>query len=123
MLTGTYLLQSNRAAFNNVQVDPTCMLCKESEETLTHFILECSVLDSVRKPILEEITLFLEEAGVDFVNSSSDTQLQLILDHHKLIKCASSIELEHHCRRLCYSLHCSRYSYMFHLPTRKRHGL
>ena len=123
MLTGTYLLQSNRAAFNNVQVDPTCMLCKESEETLTHFILECSVLDSVRKPILEEITLLLEEAGVDFVNSSSDTQLQLILDHHKLIKCASSIELEHHCRRLCYALHCSRYSYMFHLPTRKRHGL
>ena len=32
LLTGTYLLQANRARFNQFQVDPTCTICGEEPE-------------------------------------------------------------------------------------------
>lgn len=41
ILTGTYTLQSNRAKFNQHDVDPTCLLCKEGPENRQHFILTC----------------------------------------------------------------------------------
>ena len=31
-MTGTYMLQANRAKFNGNDVDPTCPLCKEDLE-------------------------------------------------------------------------------------------
>ena len=36
-LCGPYVLQTNRQKFNKAEIDPTCMLCGESEETLEHF--------------------------------------------------------------------------------------
>ena len=48
LLTGTYILQGNRAAFNQYTVDPTCKLCGEAPETRQHFISECSTFDSER---------------------------------------------------------------------------
>ena len=33
LVTGTYILQSNRAAFNQATMDPTCMLCEQETET------------------------------------------------------------------------------------------
>jgi len=41
ILTGTYTLQSNQAKFNQHDVDPTCLLCKEGPENRQHFILTC----------------------------------------------------------------------------------
>ena len=37
--TGTYILQANRASFNRSQLNPICLLCGNSEETLEHFLL------------------------------------------------------------------------------------
>ena len=37
LATGTYILQTNRASFNQNMVDPTCLLCKSAEETTQHF--------------------------------------------------------------------------------------
>ena len=54
ILTGTYILQSNRAKFNQNEVNPTCQLCQTDNETLRHFLLGCHELESVRKPILKE---------------------------------------------------------------------
>ena len=45
LLTGTYILQGNRAVFNQFQVNPTCRLCKADPETRQHFISECSFLN------------------------------------------------------------------------------
>ena len=42
LLTGTYILQGNRTAFNQFTVDPTCKLCLAAPETRQHFISECS---------------------------------------------------------------------------------
>jgi exonuclease III len=52
MVTGTYILQANRARFNQFTVDPTCTLCNAPVEDLPHFITECSALDTVRRPIM-----------------------------------------------------------------------
>ena len=44
LLTGTYMLQSNKAAFNQFAIDATCPLCGESLEDRQHLILNCSTL-------------------------------------------------------------------------------
>ena len=56
LVTGTYILQSNRAAFNQNAIDPTCLLCKNGEETIKHFLLSCTALSSAREPIIDIIT-------------------------------------------------------------------
>lgn len=43
LLSGTYTLQSNRAAFNQYTVDATCKLSLAAPETRQHFLVECSV--------------------------------------------------------------------------------
>ncbi|KAH3714871.1 hypothetical protein DPMN_057573 [Dreissena polymorpha] len=55
LITETYIIQSTRARFNKSEVDPTCRTCHYAEETMSHFLLECTALGIVRKPILGEI--------------------------------------------------------------------
>lgn len=43
LLSGTYTLQGNRAAFNQYTVDATCKLSLAAPETRQHFLVECSV--------------------------------------------------------------------------------
>ncbi|CAG2225294.1 unnamed protein product [Mytilus edulis] len=59
LLTGTYYLQSNKAAFNQNSIDPTCLLCNENSETVEHFILDCKSLNNTRIPYLHELDCFL----------------------------------------------------------------
>ena len=49
VVTGTYILQSNRASFNQNEVDPICLLCMTRAETLSHFLLHCATLESISK--------------------------------------------------------------------------
>ena len=53
--TGTYILQANRASFNRSQLNPICLLCGNSEETLEHFLLTCNCLDGIRAPLVKDI--------------------------------------------------------------------
>ena len=55
ILTGTYILQTNRVKFNQNEVNPTCQLCNTASETLQHFIIDCKFLESVRDPVLFDI--------------------------------------------------------------------
>ena len=48
LLTGTYILQENRARFNQYAVDNTCTLCLANAESWQHFLVECSRLEKVR---------------------------------------------------------------------------
>ena len=41
LMTGTYVLQSNRAKFNQYSVNPTCLLCGDDAEDMIHFLLKC----------------------------------------------------------------------------------
>ena len=55
LLTGTYILQGNRAAFNQYQVNSTCKLCSAAPETRQHFISECDFLEKERIDYIEKL--------------------------------------------------------------------
>ena len=42
ILTGTYILQANRATSNHYTVIPTCKLCCNDPEIRQHFVWECT---------------------------------------------------------------------------------
>ena len=53
LVTGTYILQTNRTTFNQNQMDPVCLLCHQENETTEHFLLCCPALASHRDPIID----------------------------------------------------------------------
>ena len=55
LVTGTYILQCNRSAFNQNEIEPTCLLCKTDIENTEHFLLCCPALHSARQSILDII--------------------------------------------------------------------
>jgi hypothetical protein len=59
LMTGTYYLQSNKAAFNQNRIDPTCLVCQMEPETLEHFLLDCNVLAETREPYISELNVLI----------------------------------------------------------------
>ncbi|CAG2205815.1 unnamed protein product [Mytilus edulis] len=114
--TGVYILQSQRAKYNSNAVDPTCQLCKNGEETLSHFLLTCVTLDAVRNPYWEKI---VRTAGRIFSESNRVNNielLRLICDPYNYCKNNSdqifdniSKILEPQCRKMLHLLHTTRY--------------
>ena len=73
-------------AFNQNQIEPTCLLCKTEEETLEHFLLNCTALHSARQPILDIIKgLYTSLHEPQLTNIPSDL-LQIVLDCSALYK-------------------------------------
>ena len=115
LLTGTlYILQGNRAAFNQYQVDPTCRLCSVSPETRQHFISECSFLSPERSAFIDKL---LENPALQhipssqFQNSELVTQLTLdasvVLDKEKVDKDSLGL-LELQTREFIHKIHHKR---------------
>ena len=138
LATGTYILQVNRVAFNQQDVDPTCVLCKSGNEDLEHFLLLCSALDNVRAEYLDDIKRSVENyLNCEYDSLTNVEKMQVFLDFYRLSpkaikrKVARSRkddvilakDLAYHTRRYCYALHIARYYAISKLPTRKRHGL
>ena len=78
---GTYILQSNRARFNQFTVAKVCPLCQLDDETLDHFLPRCRELQLTREPFIRLLVLMLETA----VDTSSrrwadEDVLRVILD-------------------------------------------
>ena len=46
LVTWTYILQVNRVRSNQNEIDATCQICHQAEETLEHFVLDCTVLEA-----------------------------------------------------------------------------
>ena len=69
--TGTYILQSKRAAFNSYKVDPKCRLCSQKEETVIHFLITCNALQNERRALSEDITYRCREL-LDSININID---------------------------------------------------
>ena len=61
LMTGTYVLQSNRAKFNQYSVNPTCLLCGDDAEDMIHFLLKCRCLSEPRDQFMEKISSILIE--------------------------------------------------------------
>ena len=66
LLTGSYTLQANRANVNQYTVNPTCKLCNAEPEDREHFLVRCTVLESIRYHYREKLS--------DFINITEKTK-------------------------------------------------
>ena len=102
LLTGRYPLTSMKCSGKRRQEN--CPLCRESPETMSHFLLECQKLKEPRishfrkiKPIIDSLQIKEPEDIVRF-----------IIDPSWYLTGKESEQVEQATRRLCFSLHNSR---------------
>ena len=74
MLTGTYILQANRKAFNQTK-NSTCPLCGKEDEDMIHFITECDKLENVRFSLMK---IFIKLVPYVYINHPSIWSRQMI---------------------------------------------
>ena len=119
LLTGTYILQENRARFGGCSIRECCLLCGEGAETRVHFIAGCSRLEAVRVNFKAQlITILSRKNPLNVVNevlSNPNRLVELILDcsvtvNRQTLKLDEDVirEVEQLSRNMCYSLHQKR---------------
>ena len=107
MLTGTYLLQSNRFKFNNSTENPICKCCGLETEDIVHMLLDCPALYSQRKQYFTHLkSLIVNCVGIEqwnqLFNNTKEKLTRLILD------CSSFACLTEKGTELCQRLHLRR---------------
>ena len=120
ILTGTYILQTNRVKFNQNEINPMCQLCWDADENLQHFLLECSYLEKFRKPIISELKTVLTKLQEVCPSVKRHSLLQLVIDSSVVIEQCPRKNIQtamnyidqtnYQSRRLAYALHAARYS-------------
>ena len=84
LMTDTYVLQSNRAKFNQYKIDPTCTtFCGEEPEDQEHFLLRCRSLSDPHDPFTRKSELLSEYLGHEIqqeICKDSNLLVALILD-------------------------------------------
>ena len=109
ILSGTYILQSNRDRFNGSVVPGRCPLCGTEPEDLLHFTIRCPSLECRRRPYLDTIMNTLPATRI-----YPETQLlQLLLDPTHpgcTVHCSDISFCESISRKLFYALHSLRTS-------------
>ena len=116
LLTGSYILQENRARFNQCNTDATCALCRDGHESRMHFLVVCSRLQFVRQNYIERLKglLYLENSEIiaDSYISDPEKLTQIILDcsvygARGVLKLGKEtvMNIERLSRNLCYALH------------------
>ena len=115
MLTGTYMLQSNRHKFSRTIVSPTCRICGLESEDITHMLLNCSSLIDIRKQYYSNVKLkVIEHIGLKqwkAVFNTPEKIVQLILDSSKFKDLFSDIAIRDITKvstELCHRLHIER---------------
>ena len=121
--TGTYILQCNRAIYNQFE----CNLWGDADETLTHFLLECKALQKCRQPIVAAIESACASLCVDLGICTLGAELvKLFIDCSSVIvvrpevRVAQLQAIKFHSTRLCYVLHSLRFKKLGLVPKRKR---
>ena len=80
LLTDTYVLQSKKVKFCDIENSALGNLCKEHIEDQDHFLLKCEILNS-RTRILDCITqLIQEDTGKSFYRENFENQLNILLN-------------------------------------------
>ncbi|VDI77857.1 Hypothetical predicted protein [Mytilus galloprovincialis] len=59
MLTGTYMLQTLKAKFNQAEIDPTCPICNIEAEDLQHLLTSCPAYRHIRKSHFQQIKEYI----------------------------------------------------------------
>ncbi|CAG2228284.1 unnamed protein product [Mytilus edulis] len=75
LVTGTYILQSNKAEYSNYATNPMCRLCNKADETIEHFILLCETTSQIRSSLIVKI---LHEGSLAIARESLQTPIDLI---------------------------------------------
>ena len=103
VVTGTCILQRNRDSYNQLESIATCNVCGKSDETLTHFLLECETLQTCRQPIITEIELVCTSLCMTL-----GARFGQIIDTSSWLTVSPDIKIsslqEIHSARLCYAL-------------------
>ncbi|CAC5407671.1 unnamed protein product [Mytilus coruscus] len=118
ILTGTYMLQSNKAKFGIDNVDATCPICFIEDENLIHFITRCPAFEGIRRNhyglIKQQIVLKIGNEQWNEKFRNRDIICQLITDCTKLageyLQHDSELmnNIETISRKMCYDLHVKR---------------
>ena len=82
-IAGSYILQSNRARFNQFKVDPTCPLCGNGSEDMTHLLLVCPRLQQSRTRHLNKIKTLMHKLHIDIPTDKDELA-------YTLLNCGSS---------------------------------
>ncbi|MEW8545672.1 MAG: reverse transcriptase family protein [Candidatus Thiodiazotropha sp.] len=117
VLTGTYILQGNRAAFNQYTVDATCKLCLAAPETRLHFIANCSAYALEREVYVERLrnNPVLSDSLKDNLGDS-DFLTQLTLDASVYVTQLEELEfLESSSREYIEQIHRKRIARLNHI--------
>ena len=127
IVTGTCILQVNRSTFNQNEIDPICLMFKEKPETVDHFLIRCSALAEVRKPIMDSILRCAERLIQTPVDSQVLTQLLIdcvgVFSASKDSHVQSVIRnIEKLAKRICFTLHTESYKRLNLLPKRNKKG-
>ena len=134
LMTGTYYLQSNKAAFNQSRIDPTCLVCQMESEILEHFLLDCNVPAESREPYISELNVLIKECHPCVKCNTTNTfilNLRSILDPSTVCcgcgcdcNCLKTLyTFEHVIRRVCFALNTKRNNILKTLPNTRRKGL
>ena len=115
MITGTYMLQEQKAKFYHDQ-DASCPLCNQESETLEHFLLRCQRLDETRQSHLQQVREAVIFGYTEEIWDRLQTQelYQLILDCTFVGVLPTLPEgrvlesIESSTRRLCFAMHRAR---------------
>ena len=66
-------------------MNPVCQLCKEDDETLQHFLINCKSLKYSRKSIVSDFVRVLNDLIVKHPVSAEYTLIQLLIDSDVVI--------------------------------------
>ncbi|VDI75415.1 Hypothetical predicted protein [Mytilus galloprovincialis] len=111
LLTGTYQLQSTRAAFNQNQADPTCQLCHVESETLEHVLIRRNALSPIRKAFLLGYDNLLKMSVCTKCSTNNTIVDTLCILKPSAVFCGCGCKcncthklnlLEHRSRRMCF---------------------
>ena len=79
-------------------MDPACLSCKTSDETVAHFLLDCITLESIRQPILKDIKHILRNRALD--HNDRETLLQLLINCTAMVATKIVSEVIYHIRTI-----------------------
>ena len=65
LLKGTYILQENRARFNQYEINMCCPLCGDGIEDRVHFLAVCSKLAGSRQGLVDALVTILKFRNTD----------------------------------------------------------
>ncbi|CAG2188601.1 unnamed protein product [Mytilus edulis] len=115
IVSGTFILNSDRAKFNQAP-SSVCQLCNLSEENISHFLLECPILSNTRityfQPIKTYVTQHITAEVWHSVFQSKSNIIRLIIDCRHFSQTLRDDKImnmiETKTREMCYKLYIKR---------------